>query len=413
MITIANITAREILDSRSNPTVEAELFLSNGIYGRASVPSGASTGIHEAVELRDGGMRFGGKGVKNAVANVTRVIAPALLGKSISQSALDNTLISLDGTKQKSKLGANAILAVSLAFAKAKAKSENVPLWKYFNALSQGVKPKLPSLMMNILNGGKHAAGSADIQEFMIIPMHKSISESLRIGSEIYRSLEKILVEKKHATTLTGDEGGFAPNLSSNEEAFELVFEAIRHSGYAAGLQVRISIDAAASSFFNGRHYLLQADKKSLSADELMKLYDHWSSRFHLFSIEDPFAEDDWEHFKAITHILGHKLKIVGDDLFVTNGERLHKGIVEKAANAVIIKPNQIGTVTETVEVVRMAQKAGFACIASHRSGETEDTAIAHLSVGLGTGLIKSGAPASGERVAKYNELLRIEETFS
>src|SRR3989344_827420 len=410
MNTISSIRAREILDSRGNPTVETDLFLSDGSQGRASVPSGASTGVHEAVELRDGGTRFGGKGVRNAIGNIVRVIAPALIGKTFSQNVLDATLLSLDGTRQKTKLGANALLPISLAFAKASAVSEKVPLWKYFNSLSHGAQPKLPTLMMNILNGGKHALGSTDVQEFMIVPMHKTISESIRIGSEVYHELERILREKKHTTTLTGDEGGFAPTLSSNEEAFQLISEAIQRCGYASGLQVRIGIDVAGSSLFDGTSYVLSADKKKLSPEELLTLYEHWCRHYPLFSIEDPFAEDAWNSFTEITHILGSKLKIVGDDLFVTNIERLRKGIVERAANAIIIKPNQIGTVTETVEVVRAAQKAGFMCIASHRSGETEDTSIAHLAVGLGLGFIKAGAPASGERTSKYNELLRIEE---
>src|SRR3989344_4539363 len=413
MASIKNITAREILDSRGNPTVEAEMVLSDGTIGRASVPSGASTGKYEAVELRDGNKgRYGGKGVRNAIGNIGTVIAPALIGKSFTQSVLDNTLINLDGTPNKSKLGANAILAVSLSFAHASAKSANVPLWKYFNTISYGTKVSLPTLMMNIINGGKHAPGGVDIQEFMIVPLNRSIAESLRAGAEIYHTLKRLLSEKK-SSTLTGDEGGFAPALSSNEQAFELLVSAIKDAGYAPGTAAQIGIDAAASSFFYGNTYIFRSDDKKLTADELLKLYEHWSERFPLFSIEDPFAEDSWEDFKKITASLGKKIKIVGDDLFVTNSERLHKGIIEKAANAIIVKPNQIGTVTETIEVVKAAKKARFTCIASHRSGETEDVSIAHLAVGLGIGFIKTGAPASGERTAKYNELMRIEEQFN
>ncbi|OHA18413.1 MAG: phosphopyruvate hydratase [Candidatus Taylorbacteria bacterium RIFCSPHIGHO2_01_FULL_46_22b] len=408
---IQNIQAREILDSRGNPTVEVDLTLSDGALGRASSPSGASTGVHEAVELRDGGTRFGGKDVTKALHNIETLIRPALVNNTFNQEKVDATLISLDGTENKSKLGANATLAVSLAFAEAAAKSLKLPLWKYI-AQEFHTVPRLPTLMMNVLNGGKHATGSVDIQEFMIVPLHQAIAESLRIGSEIYHLLGKLLSEKNYST-LTGDEGGFAPALSSNEEVFELLVTAIIKAGYTSGTGVSIGIDVAASEIFIDGEYKFAREHKTLSSDVLHTLYNSWVTQFPLFSIEDGFAEDAWADFKKLTNQVGGKIKIVGDDLFATNLTRLEKGIREQAANAIIIKPNQIGTVTETARVSIRAKEAGFTRIASHRSGETEDISIVHLCVGLGMECIKAGAPASGERTAKYNELLRIEETFN
>ena len=413
MAAIKNVLAREILDSRGNPTVEADIFLSDGSLGRASVPSGASTGVHEATELRDRNQsRYGGMGVKDAVGNIVRVIAPALHGKTFSQSSLDHTLIALDGTKQKSKLGANAVLAVSMAFAKAEAASRQLPLWKYFNTLSEGAKPSLPIPMMNILNGGRHAPGSADIQEFMVMPTADSFAERLRIGTEIFHALGALLREKK-LSTLVGDEGGFAPPLASNEEALSLLVEAAARAGFTPGKQVSLAIDVAASELYENGAYRFAAENKNRTAEELMALYAGWIERFPLVSIEDGLAEDAWTDWKELTARMGKRVKLVGDDLFATNPERLRKGFVEKAANAILIKLNQIGTVTETIQTMIAARKANFTSIVSHRSGETEDTTIAHLAVGLGCGFIKTGAPCRGERTAKYNELLRIEESLS
>lgn len=413
MATIRNILAREILDSRGNPTVEADITLSDGAFGRASVPSGASTGIHEAVELRDNNQaRYGGMGVKNAVGNIIRVIAPALHGQTFSQSTLDHAMIDLDGTKQKSKLGANAILAVSMAFAKAEAESKHVPLWKYFNTLSHGAKPSLPVPMMNILNGGKHAAGSTDIQEFMVVPTADSFAERLRIGAEVFHALGNILKEK-NLSTLVGNEGGFAPPLSLNEEALSLLVQAIERAGFFAGKQVSLAIDSAASELFKNGMYRFSSENKNLTAENLMGLYARWIEQYPLVSIEDGLAEDAWEDWKELTLRIGKRVALVGDDLFVTDKERLHRGITEKAGNSILIKLNQIGTVSETVETIIMAHKHRFSAIVSHRSGETEDTTIAHLAVGLGCESIKSGAPSRGERTVKYNELLRIEESLS
>lgn len=412
MYKIQSIVSREILDSRGNPTVETDVYLSDGAWGRASVPSGASTGIHEAVELRDGGARYGGKGVQNAVGNITRIITPTLLGQTLTQSVLDHILIELDGTEQKSKLGANAILAVSMAFAKAVTASNKIPLWKYFNSISQGAKVSLPIPMMNILNGGKHAAGSVDIQEFMVVPNADTFRERLRIGTEVFHTLGKILNEKKLAT-LVGDEGGYAPALPSNETALSLLVSAIERAGYTPGKQVSLALDVASSSLFENNTYHFASEGKNLSADELIALYKQWTEKYPLVSIEDGLAEDSWADWKKLTTLLGNRIKLVGDDLFATNPKRLERGISEKTANSILVKPNQIGTVTETISAVAIARKAGFTSIISHRSGETEDTTIAHLAVGLGAGFIKTGAPSRGERTAKYNELLRIEGSMN
>lgn len=411
MATITKITAREILDSRGNPTVEADLSLSDGGFGRAAVPSGASTGIHEALELRDGGKRYDGKGVQQAVDHIRTTIREEVLRKEYDQRDLDEELIKLDGTPEKKRLGANALLAVSLSFAKAQAASSKIPLWKYFNEVSGGSKPELPTPTMNILNGGKHASGSVDLQEFMIVPSARSFAERLRIGAEVYHALRSLLSEQK-LSTLVGDEGGFAPHLTSNEEPLTLLVSAIERAGYKPGKDVSLATDAAASSFFTNGSYRLAAENRTASTDDLISMYGGWAKRFPLVFIEDGLAEDEWGGWQKLNAALGKKLMLVGDDLFVTNRTRLERGIQEKSANSILIKLNQIGTVTETIDVVETAHAAGFSCIVSHRSGETEDTTIAHLAVGLGTGWIKTGAPARGERTAKYNELLRIEESL-
>jgi enolase len=436
MYKIRKVLGREILDSRGNPTVEVDLWLSgencecdckgcscSDGFGRASVPSGASTGSHEAMELRDGDKkRYGGKGVLKAVENVNKKIFPKLKGKSFDQQSLDKFLIELDGTKNKSDLGANAILGVSIAFAKASATAENIPLYKYFNKASKTKdKMKLPVPMMNILNGGAHAKGSTDIQEFMIVPKGaKSFKEALRYGAEVFHSLKKILSERGLATTV-GDEGGFAPKLGSNEGALELIMEAITEAGYKPGKDVALAIDAAATELYDpstdGGKYNLKIENKILSSDEMINLYESWIKKYPIVSIEDGLAEDDWDGWKKMVEKLGNPstssgqaIQIVGDDLFVTNIERLQKGIKEKAANSILIKLNQIGTVSETIDAINLAKKAGFTAVVSHRSGETEDSTIADFVVGLSTGQIKTGSLCRSERIAKYNQLLRIEE---
>lgn len=436
MYKIRKVLGREILDSRGNPTVEVDLWLSgencecdckgcscSDGFGRASVPSGASTGSHEAMELRDGDKkRYGGKGVLKAVENVNKKIFPKLKGKSFDQQSLDKFLIELDGTKNKSDLGANAILGVSIAFAKASATAENIPLYKYFNKASKTKdKMKLPVPMMNILNGGAHAKGSTDIQEFMIVPKGaKSFKEALRYGAEVFHSLKKILSERGLATTV-GDEGGFAPKLGSNEWALELIMEAITEAGYKPGKDVALAIDAAATELYDpstdGGKYNLKIENKILSSDEMINLYESWIKKYPIVSIEDGLAEDDWDGWKKMVEKLGNPstssgqaIQIVGDDLFVTNIERLQKGIKEKAANSILIKLNQIGTVSETIDAINLAKKAGFTAVVSHRSGETEDSTIADFVVGLSTGQIKTGSLCRSERIAKYNQLLRIEE---
>ncbi len=414
MHTIKNIHGREILDSRGNPTVEVEITLEDGSFGRASVPSGASTGSHEAMELRDNDHRYRGKGVQKAVNNVNTKLKEALKGKEFDQKSLDETMIALDGTKNKASLGANAILGVSLAFAHAAAKSNGVPLYQYFNHISgEENSPTLPVPMMNILNGGKHAENSLDLQEFMIVPFEiETFAEKLRCGAEIFHTLKQIL-KKRGFNTAVGDEGGYAPSLATNEVAIKIIVEAIEKAGYIAGKQVAIALDVAANEFFSEDAYHFSTENKTLSTKELVSYYKDLTERYPIISIEDGLAEDDWEGFELMTKELGDKIQIVGDDLFVTNKERLEKGIERGAANAILIKLNQIGTVTETIETIKTAQKAGYRSIISHRSGETEDTTIADFAVGLGVGQIKTGSLSRSERVAKYNQLLRIEEELS
>ncbi|MBI3572204.1 phosphopyruvate hydratase [Candidatus Kaiserbacteria bacterium] len=411
MSKIANLRGREILDSRGNPTVEVEIVLGDKLFGRASVPSGASTGSHEARELRDGGKRYGGRGVQKAVGNVNDAIREKILGGEFNQSTLDKSLIELDGTKTKEKLGANAILGVSMAFAHAKARSEQIELFAYFARLAGTEKRmRMPIPMLNVLNGGRHARRSTDLQEFMLWPHGaKTFAEALRTGAEIVHTLRGILEERNLNTNL-GDEGGFAPELQSNEAALEFLVEAIEKAGYVPGKDVSLCVDAAATEFYRDSRYHFASEKKILSSAELVKIYEVWAAKYPIFSIEDGLAEDDWDGFQLLTKKLGSKIQIVGDDLFATNKDRLVRGIKLHVANAILIKPNQVGTVTETIEAVQEATRAGFACIVSHRSGETEDTTIADLAVGLGVGQIKAGAPARGERTAKYNRLLRIAE---
>jgi enolase len=409
MTKIDSVRAREILDSRGNPTLEVEVRLDDGIVGWAAVPSGASTGSHEAVELRDGDKsRFGGKGVLKAVANVNGEIAKAVKGLSATdQAALDRRLIKLDGTANKSRLGANAILGVSLATAHAVAKSAEMPLYLY---LGQEDVYTLPVPMLNILNGGKHAADSTDFQEFMVVPAGaKSFSQALRMATEIYHSLRKVLKDRGLNTNV-GDEGGFAPSLPSNKEAIEAVVTAIEKAGYKAGKDCFIALDPAASEFYQDGKYVLLREGVSLTSQEMVNYYVKWAKSYPIISIEDGLAEDDWAGWKLLTQKLGDRVQLVGDDLYVTNVERISKGIKIKASNSVLIKPNQIGTLTETIAAIKMAQQAGWTAVVSHRSGETEDTTIADLAVGLNTGLIKAGAPCRSERTAKYNRLLRIEE---
>lgn len=409
---ISKITAREILDSRGNPTVETDVALDDGSFGRAAVPSGASTGSHEAVELRDSDKRrYSGKGVQKAVTNVNSIIADALLGKEFDQKSLDNALISIDGTPNKVRLGANAILGVSMAFSRAAAASLNTPLYLYFNSIAKtGNMIQLPVPMMNILNGGKHAEKSADFQEFMIMPIGApSFKEALRMGAEIFHSLKKILHDKGFATTV-GDEGGFAPSLSSNEAAIEIILQAVKNAGYSAGKDIVLALDVAATELYKDRKYHLACENRSLTSEEMIAFYESWCEKYPIVSIEDGLAEDDWAGYGSLTEKLGGKIQIVGDDLFVTNIERLARGISEKAANSILIKLNQIGTVSETIDAINLAKKAGYTSIISHRSGETEDTTIADFVVGTGTGQIKTGSLSRTERVAKYNQLLRLEE---
>ena len=406
MSVINSVTAREILDSRGNPTVEVEVRLEDKSIGRAAVPSGASTGAFEAAELRDGGSRYLGKGVETAVKNVALKIAPAVIGmKADDQRLLDEKMIALDGTKNKSSLGANAILGVSLATARAAAISSNQSLFKYLGGNSAKT---LPVPMMNILNGGAHADTNVDIQEFMIAPVGaQSFKESLRWGAEIYHSLKSVLKKKGLATSI-GDEGGFAPNLDSNRAALDLILVAIENAGFKAGTQIALAMDVAATEFFEDGKYKFEG--KLLTSDQMIAYYSELVSAYPLVSIEDPLDEDDWSGWAKLTAELGEKIQIVGDDLFVTNIERLTKGIESKTANALLVKVNQIGSLTETIDAVNLAHKNNYKSMMSHRSGETEDTTIADLAVALNCGQIKTGAPARSERVAKYNQLLRIEE---
>ncbi len=412
-VKITKIIGREILDSRGNPTVEVDVVLADGSFGRAGVPSGASTGSHEAVELRDGDKgRYGGKGVQKAVKNVNEDIQKKLKGKVWNQKSLDDAMIALDGTENKGKLGANAILGVSIAYAKAVAMSEKKPLWKYFKDISKNKEICLPVPMMNILNGGSHAENSTDLQEFMIMPIGaKSFREALRYGAEVFHTLKKILAERKLNTSV-GDEGGYAPSLPTNEAAIEVILEAIKRAGYTPGKDISIAIDAAASEFYKDGKYVLATEGKTLTSEEMVAFYENWVSKFPIVSIEDGLAEDDWSGWALMTKKLGKKIQIVGDDLFVTNIKRLAMGIEKKAGNSILIKLNQIGTVSETIDAINMAKKAGFTAVVSHRSGETEDFTIADMVVGLGTGQIKTGSLCRSERVAKYNELLRIEESL-
>ena len=406
MTTIKLIQAREILDSRGNPTVEVEVTLSDNRTGRAAVPSGASTGAFEAVELRDGGARYLGKGVVTAVENISKFIAPALIGKDpFDQRGIDDAMLALDGTANKSKLGANAILGVSLAVARAASNSKGLPLYSFVGGADASL---LPVPMMNILNGGAHADTNVDIQEFMIAPIGAgSFKESLRWGAEIYHSLKSVLKKRGLATSI-GDEGGFAPNLESNRAALDLIVEAVEKAGYKLGSQIALAMDVAATEFHENGRYNFEG--KSLTATEMIAYYKELVDSYPLVSIEDPLSEDDWDGWAAITKELGDRVQLVGDDLFVTNPTRLSRGIEAKTANALLVKVNQIGTLTETLDAVSMAHKAGYKSMMSHRSGETEDTTIADLAVAALCGQIKTGAPARSERVAKYNQLLRIEE---
>ena len=408
MPTISKVKAREILDSRGNPTLEVEVELSDGTGGRAAVPSGASTGKHEAVELRDGGPRLNGLGVLKAVQNVNQDIAKAITGMSATdQEAIDRKLIELDGTDNKSRLGANATLGTSLAVAHAAANQTATPLYRYLENTSIYT---LPVPMMNILNGGRHAANSTDFQEFMIVPAGaSSFRHGLQIGTEVYHSLKRLLKDRGLNTNV-GDEGGFAPSLSSNREAIEAVVSAIEAAGYQPGKDCFIALDPAASEFYHDDRYVLTREEASLSTFEMVDYYVKWVSDYPIISLEDGLAEDDWDGLEMLTEKLGDRVLLVGDDLYVTNISRLRRGIQQKASNAILIKLNQIGTLTETVAAIRMAQDSGWTAVVSHRSGETEDTTIADLAVGLNTGLIKAGAPCRSERTAKYNRLLRIEE---
>jgi len=412
MSAIRSIRGREILDSRGNPTVEVDLLLEDGSFGRAAVPSGASTGSHEAVELRDGDMsRYKGTGVLKAVGNVNTELAEALVGQEWDQEKLDRKMIELDGTGNKGRLGANALLGISLAFAHATAKSWNKPLYQYFHEVSGSeVEMQLPVPMMNILNGGKHADKSSDFQEYMIMPVGApSFSEALRYGAETFHALKKLLTERGFATTV-GDEGGFAPSLGSNEEPLKLIVQAIEKAGYKPGEDICIAMDAAASEFYENGMYNLKSESRQASSQEMVEIYSSMVEKYPIVSIEDGFSEDDWDGFAAMTKVLGEKIQLVGDDTFVTNVEFLKRGIEKGVANSILIKLNQIGTVTETIDAIKMARNAGYTAVVSHRSGETEDTTIADFVVGLGTGQIKTGSLCRSERTAKYNELLRIEE---
>ena len=409
---IIDIHARQILDSRGNPTIEADVRLSDDTIGRAAVPSGASTGSHEAIELRDGESAYGGKGVTKAVAYINGEIRSALIAEDdLDQASVDKIMIELDGTNNKGRLGANAILAVSLAFAKAAAISRKQPLYVYVAGLAGNQTFTLPLPMMNIINGGAHAAGSTDIQEFMIMPVGaKSFSHCIQIGAEIFHSLAKVLNSHGYSTTV-GDEGGYAPAVKNgNAEALELIAEATKNAGYTLGTDVVLALDVAASELIENGKYNLKTEAKQLTSDDMINFYRDITSRFPVVSIEDGLAEDDWTGWQSLTEQLGDKIQLVGDDLLVTNTDFLKRGIAEKSANAILIKVNQIGTLTETISAVTMAHKAGWKAVISHRSGETEDTTIAHLAVGLNTGQIKTGSLSRSDRVAKYNELMRIEE---
>jgi enolase len=412
MTEITAIHAREILDSRGNPTVEAEVVLTDGVVGRAAVPSGASTGEHEAVELRDGDKAYYlGKGVLQAVENVESILAPELKGlDATNQRLLDATMIAIDGTPNKSRVGANAILAVSLAAARASATALRIPLYRYLGGVNASV---LPTPMMNILNGGAHADNNVDFQEFMVMPVGaERFSDALRWGAEVFHTLKGVL-KKRGYNTAVGDEGGFAPSLASNEEAIEVILESIEQAGYKAGDEIAIALDPAASEFYDkdaGRYIFKKSDKRELTSEEMARYWESWTRQYPIVSIEDGLAEDDWDGWKYLSNLIGQNVQLVGDDLFVTNTERLQRGIDEGVANSILIKVNQIGTLSETLEAIELGRRYGYTSIISHRSGETEETFIADLAVGTGVGQIKTGSLSRTDRIAKYNQLLRIEE---
>ena len=406
---IRGVHAREVLDSRGQPTVEVEVTLKNGVMGRATVPSGASTGIHEAVELRDGGKRFLGKGVAKAVTHVNSKLAPRLRGKEArDQATLDQIMLKLDGSPNKGKFGANAILGVSLAVAHAQAKAQGLSLYRYLGGVAART---LPVPMLNVLNGGAHADNNVDVQEFMIVPFGmKSFKEALRAAAEIFQTLKKVLHDRGLSTSV-GDEGGFAPRVASNAEAIELLLEAITQAGYKPGTQVGLALDVASSEFYGEGFYIFKkSDGRKRNREEMVRLYEDWVRQYPILSIEDGFSEDDWEGWRMMTAALGKKIQLVGDDLFVTNRLRLKQGIDAGVANSILVKVNQIGSLTETLETMALAKQAGYTTVISHRSGETEDVTIADLAVATNAGQIKTGAPCRGERTAKYNQLLRIEE---
>ena len=409
MSTIVSVWAREILDSRGNPTVECEVMLESGIVGRAAVPSGASTGTNEALELRDGDKnRYNGKGVLTAVENIQGEIAEAIIGmNALRQVALDNLLIELDGTENKSRLGANAMLGVSLATARAAAQTIGLPLYQYLGGVNAKI---LPAPMMNIINGGAHAPNNLDFQEFMILPLSaETFDEALRMGAETFHTLKTILAKDGHVTSV-GDEGGFAPNLESHDMAFEYIMKAISEAGYIPGKDIFLGIDAAASEFCKDGKYVISGENKTLSSEDMVKYLEDFTAKFPLVSIEDGLAEDDWDGWKVLTDELGDSIQLVGDDIFVTNPELLERGIVEGVANSILIKLNQIGTLTETMDTIERAKESGYTTVVSHRSGETEDSFIADLAVGKNCGQIKTGSLSRSDRLAKYNQLLRIEE---
>ena len=408
MSEIVDVYAREVLDSRGNPTVEADVILESGTMGRAIVPSGASTGEHEALELRDGGKRYLGKGVTRAVRNVIELIAPAISGfDAAEQAAIDGMMIALDGTESKKKLGANAILAVSLAVAKAAAEDAGLPFYQYLGGPNA---KELPVPMMNVLNGGAHADNNVDFQEFMIIPAGaKTCADAVRIGAEVFHNLKSVL-KKKSYNTAVGDEGGFAPNLRSNEEAVQVILEAIQKAGYKAGKDVFLGLDVASSEFYANGIYNLKGEGKKLSSDKMVRFYEDWIRQYPIISIEDGMSEKDWKGWKALTGHLGRKVQLVGDDIFVTNTRIFKKGIEEGIANSILIKLNQIGSLTETLDAIEMAKRAGYTAVVSHRSGESEDSTIADLAVATNAGQIKTGSLSRTDRIAKYNQLIRIEE---
>ncbi|MGC8669116.1 MAG: phosphopyruvate hydratase [Chthonomonadales bacterium] len=411
MTTITDVVAREILDSRGNPTIEVDVYLEDGSMGRAAIPSGASTGSHEAVELRDGdASRYGGKGVLTAVDNVNDKIAPEVIDMDATdQTGIDHLMIEMDGTPNKSSLGANAILGVSLAVAKAAAESLGLPLFRYIGGVHANT---LPVPMMNILNGGKHADSNVDLQEFMVMPVGaETFSDALRMAAECFHALKKVLKSRRLSTGY-GDEGGFAPNLGSNEEAIQVIVEAIDQAGYRPGEEIYIALDPAASEFYNEGSYNLKGEGRVLTSAEMVEYYVSLINKYPILSLEDGLAEDDWEGWRLLTEKLGSHVQLVGDDIFVTNTQRLARGINERVANSILIKVNQIGTLTETLEAIEMAKRAGYTAVISHRSGETEDVTISDIAVAANTGQIKTGAPNRTDRVAKYNQLLRIEESL-